>query len=162
MINDWYQNRFKESNLDDPEITHKNFFLDITDKEETLYNNPKPKNYQVYHGRYLYYINNPENMKGYSKLLPEYKNEILAFDGRAIDEIAYMESIFEFEFYWHPRLNLGIMCNKGGFFHDYVYDRFDYEDILYYRSAIESFFEEGKMPPYSENLIKNEESGSST
>jgi hypothetical protein len=155
MINEWYENIISNN----MEFNDKTFYMDITDKVEEIYvNNPKNKFYQCYYGRYLKYSKNPENMRGYLKLVQssnEYINEILAFEGRAIDEIAYMESIFEFEFYWHPRLNVGVLCNSGGFFHDYVYDRYDHEDILEYESAIKPFFEEGRFPQYSTSIVSD-------
>lgn len=159
MIQEWFETDAENRQQ------NKTFYIDITDKEENALSlhmnpnpNPKKQTYQIYHGRYLEYIANPEQnsqMAGFTKIKEEYRGEIIAFDGRAIDEIAYMDSVFEFEFYWHPRLNWGIMSTKRGHFNNFIYDRFDYEDILEYDSGISGFFHEDSVPNYTLELASS-------
>ncbi len=154
MINDWYQT-FAETR-----DRTREFYCDVTEKEENSISplNPSQKRgYNYYHGRQLWYIPDPirENMVGYSKLEPNQRNQVLCFEGRAVDEVAYVHSNFEFEFYWNPVRNIGIICTKSGKFRETILDRVDYEDSLDYISAIECFFHDGQMPHYSVELTHN-------
>lgn len=150
MINNWYET------FEELQHLNRDFYIDITEKEEASFRaEAKHITYNAYHGRNLKYVADPDNagLSGYSKIKPEYRGDVLAFEGHAVDEVAYMDSVFEFEFYWLPAQNWGAMCTKRGRFTRVVYDRHDYEDILDYDSAIQHFFKDDVAPAYHEELV---------